>query len=104
MEYHCLTVLASPGETESAFRSRLTVFWTHMLRVHPAEYEKVYSEAVEFEDHDGRAARQYMIEQGVAELLSGELRAKGFEHLPVDEDEEYSKAEASSRDWFQIEH
>ena len=104
MEYHCLTILAAPGEAESAFRSRLTAFWTHMLRQHPADYEKVYSEAVEFEDHDGRVARQYMIEPGVAGMLLAELQAKGFDFLPVDEAEEYSKAEASSSDWFQIEH
>ena len=104
MHYHCLTILAQPGESESTFRSRLTSLWTHMLRNHPSEYEKVYSEAVDFEEEKGRVARQYMIEPGVAELLLGELKAKGFEWLPIDEDEEYSKAEASSSDWFQIEH
>ena len=104
MEYYCLTVLSTPGETEPSFRSRLTAFWTHMLRQHPADYEKVYSEAVGFEDHDDRFARQYMIEPGVVGMLLNELQAKGFEHLPVDESEEYSKAEASSSDWFQIEH
>jgi len=104
MEYHCLTILAAPGETESAFRSRLTAFWTHMLRQHPNDYEKVYSEAVEFEEERGRTARQYTIEPGVAESLLGQLQAKGFEFLPVDETEEYSKAEVSSSDWFQIEH
>jgi hypothetical protein len=102
--FHCLTILAQPGEGEPAFRSRLTALWTHMLRTHPAEYERVYSEAVDFEEERGRTARQYMIEPGVAELLLGVLKAKGFEWLPVDEDEEYSKAEASSSDWFQIEH
>jgi len=104
MQYHSLTILAQPGESESTFRSQLTSLWTHMLRNHPSEYEKVYSEAVDFEEEKGRVARQYMIEPGVAELLLGELKAKGFEWLPIDEDEEYSKAEASSSDWFQIEH
>lgn len=104
MQYLCLTILANPGESESAFRSRLTAFWTHMLRTHPEEYEQIYSEAVDFEEEQGRVARQYMIEPGVAELLLSELKAKGLECLPIDEDEEYSKAEASSSDWFQIEH
>jgi hypothetical protein len=104
MHYLSLTILAKLGESESAFRSRLTSLWTHMLRTHPDEYEKVYSEAVDFEEEKGRIAREYMIEPGVAELLLGELRAKGFEWLPIDEDEEYSKAEASSSDWVQLEH
>jgi hypothetical protein len=104
MHYLTLTILANPGESESAFRGRLTAFWTHMLRTHPDDYERVYSEAVEFEEERGRISRQYMIEPEVAGMLAGELNAKGFESLPIDEDDEYSKAEASSSDWFQIEH
>ena len=104
MNYLSLTILAKPGESEAAFRSRLTAFWTHMLRSHPDDYERVYSEAVDFEEERGCVSRQYMIEPEVAEMLSGVLREKGFDFLPIDEDDEYSKAEASSSDWFQIEH
>ena len=40
---------------------------------------------------------------GVATLLA-EVKAAGIAALHVDEDDLYSKAEASSSDWFQLEH
>ncbi len=49
-EYVCLTLVGRSDEAEAAFKGRLVAFWTHLLRTRPDDYEKVYSEAVEFED------------------------------------------------------
>jgi hypothetical protein len=102
--YLCLTLVGKPGETESDFKSRLTAFWTHMLRNRPDDYEKVYAEATGFESSDGKPTRQYMAEAAVVGVLTAELTAAGVDFEPVDEDDVYSKYEASSPDWFQIEH
>lgn len=103
-EFLCLTLVGEPGESETRFKSRLTTFWTHMLRNHPDEYEQVYAEAREFEQTGGCVSRQYMIRPEVSDLLSTELTALGLKHLPVDPDDTYSRAEASASDWFQIPH
>jgi hypothetical protein len=103
MEYLCLTLVGHEGESEAAFQSRLYAFWTHILRNRPADYERVYSEAVEFEENAGRVTRRYMVEPDVVDALTAELAASDIAHLPVDRDDHYSKAEASTNEWFQIE-
>lgn len=103
-EFVCVTVTSEPGETEAAFTSRLTGFWTHFLRTRPDDYEKIYAEATECEQSAGRITRQYMVEPGVVATLTGELTGRGVHWQPVDPDDLYTKAEASSSDWFQIEH
>jgi len=103
-EFVCLTLLAEPDESEAAFRSRLTAFWTHMLRTRPDEYEQVYAEAKEYEETGGLVSKQYMIRPAVADVLAGELTAKGMAFAEIDLDDTYSKAEASSSEWFQIPH
>jgi hypothetical protein len=103
-EFVCLTLLAKPGEPEAAFKARLVAFWTHLLRTKPTDYESVYSEATAFEHEGGRVARRYMVAADGAAAVTAELAAAGIDHAPVDPDDLYSKAEASSREWFQIEH
>lgn len=103
-DYLCVTLLAKPGETEAAFKARLTAFWTHLIRNRPADYEAVYAEATRFGSEGGRVARQYMVEAGAVDVLTAELAAGGIDLAPVDPDDTYSKYEASSPDWFQIEH
>ena len=103
-DYLCVTVVGKSGESESEFKGRLSEFWTHMLRNRPDDYERVYSESKEFDTHGDRPTRQYIAEAGVMRLLTAELTVAGLDFLPVDEDEIYSKYEASSSDWFQIEH
>lgn len=103
-EYLCLTVVANPGELAAAFKARLTVLWTHLLRTRPDDYAKVYAEATAFGTTAGRVSRQYMAEAGVADVLTAELTAAGFAVEPVDPDDVYSKYEASGSEWFQIEH
>ena len=103
-EYVCVTVRGTPGESEAALKGRLTVFWTHMLRSKPDDYEKVYAEATAFESAAGCVTREYMVQvDGVAVLLA-ELTATGLAFEPPDEDETYSKYEATSPDWLQLEH
>lgn len=103
-EYLCLNLLANPSETESAFKARLATFWTHMLRNKPDDYEKVYAEATRFTAVDGRVSREYMVEAEAVAVLISELTAGGIAMAPVDVDDIYTKYEATSPDWFQIEH
>jgi hypothetical protein len=103
-EYLCLTLLADPTEGEAGFKARLAAFWTHILRNRRDDYEKVYAEATTFGAHEGRISRQYMVEEVAIDALLEELTAHRIAHLTVDRDETYSKYEAVSPDWFQIEH
>ena len=103
-DYLCVTVLSSEGEAESAFKARLSTFWSTVLRMRPDDFEKVYAEAVKSEQHGMRLGRKYLVEADVAERLSAELLRGGFEHQPVDADDIYSKYEAAPPEWFWIEH
>lgn len=103
MEYLCLSLIGRPGETAAAFQSRLYAFWTHVLRNRPAVYERVYSEAVAFEEDAGRVVRRYMVEPEAVDDLLPDLTAHAIDFAPVDRDDRYSKAEASTNEWFQIE-
>lgn len=103
-EFVCLTLLGEPGEAEAEFRSRLTAFWTHVLRTRPDEYEQVYAEAKGYEESGGLVAKQYMIRPAVADVLAAELTTKGMRFEEIDLDDTYNKAEASSSEWFQIPH
>ena len=103
-EYLCLTVLSRPGETEPAFKTRLSQLWTGMLRNYPDEFEKVYAETVKFELHEDRLTRKYLFEAAIVDLLDRELRAAGIDFEPIDDDDVYSKFEAAPPDWMWIEH
>ena len=103
-EYICLTLLAEPGEAESAFKARLTAFWTHMIRNKLSDYERVYAEGTRFSVMEGCVSRQYMVEVEAATALIAELMTSGIEFSPLDEDDTYTKYEATSPDWFQIDH
>ena len=103
-EYLSVTLLGNPGESEAAFTSRLTTFWTHMLRNRPDDYEKVFAEAVRFGSADGRVSRLYLVEADGVEALARELASHGIHHAPLDLDDIYTKYEAATPDWFQIEH
>ena len=104
IEYVCLTLLADPGETEASFTGRLTALWSRMLKTLPDEYARIYSEAVRFEREGDTVARRYMIDPAVLDTLPPLLVEQKIARLPVDIDDLYSKAEASSNEWFQLEH
>ena len=103
-DYLCITLLGRPHETDGLFQARLAEFWTHMIRNFKDEYEKIYAEAVEFEKDGDCFTRQYIFEADVRETLEAELRAQGVDFEPIDGDDVYSKYEASTSEWFQIEH
>jgi hypothetical protein len=103
-EYLCLTVRSHPNEAEADFKSRLSTFWTGMLRNRPDEFEQVYAETVKFAAESGRLTRQYLIQTGIAELLEQELKTSNFDFAPLDSDDIYSKYEATPPDWMWIEH
>lgn len=103
-EYLCLTLVANAGESEAAFKSRLTVAWTHLLRTAPDTYEAVFAEAKDFDIVNGRVSRAYMVEASAAEAVAEALVDKGVEVRPIDPDDVYSRYEASGSEWFQIPH
>ena len=75
-----------------------------MLRTHPAEFEKVYAETTAFEPRGDRVSRQYLVKEGVADVLEREFAAAGLGHDPLDRDDVYTKYEATPPDWMWIEH
>ena len=103
-EYLCLTLTANAGESEAAFASRLTAFWTHLIRSAPDTYAAVYAEAKAFETTDGRVSRAYMVEANAALAVVAALALNGVAVVPPDADDVYSKYEASGSEWFQISH
>jgi hypothetical protein len=103
-EYVCLTLLANTGESEAAFKARLALFWTHLLRTRLDDYKRVYAEATRFMRAGERMARQYMVDVDAVEVVTAELTDNGFAFTPVDLDDTYTKYEATSPDWFQIPH
>ena len=104
MEYHCLTLLANAGEAESAFKSRLTAFWSHLIRTSPDAYAAVYAESTHFGTSGGRVSRAYMVAADAVEAVLESLASNGVEMLPSDPDDTYTKYEASGSEWFQIDH
>jgi hypothetical protein len=104
MEYLCLTLLAHAQEPEAVFKSRLTAFWSHLLRTQLETYKAVFAEAKHFDTAAGRVSRQYMVEADAADAVVAALVENGFEVVPVDPDDTYTKYEASGSEWFQIPH
>jgi hypothetical protein len=102
--YLCITVVSQPNEAQSDFSARLSRFWTHMLRTHPAEFEKVYAETTAFGSEGDRLSRQYLVEESAADLLECEFAALELKHDPIDRDDVFSKFEAAPPDWMWIEH
>lgn len=103
-EYQGITLMGKKGEQEAAFSSRLSAFWTQVLRQVPELFEKVYAETTEFEDHGGCPSRKYAIEpDGVAPLLEL-VQKNALEFLPPDADDTYTRHEAVAPEWWQIEH
>jgi len=103
-EYLMLSVLSAPGESKETFSRRLSTFWTQILRQYPEDFEKVFAETTSFELHGNQLERQYLIEPDVLDLLEKELSTAGIGLKPVDPDEIFSRYEAVSPQWMQIEH
>ena len=103
-EYLCLTLLANAGETEAAFKLRLTAFWSHLIRSAPDTYAAVFAEANAFDMSDGKVSRSYIVAASAAEAVASALTAHGLDALPLDADDTYTKYEASGSEWFQIDH
>jgi hypothetical protein len=103
-EYLCLTLVANAGESEAAFKSRLTAFWTHLLRTQPDTYEAVFAEAKDYDTSNGCVSRAYMVEVSATEAVASALASSGIVTLPLDPADTYSKYEASGSEWFQIPH
>jgi hypothetical protein len=103
-EFVCITVRSNAGEPEGDFSTRLSRFWTHMLRTRQGDFEKVYAETTRFEPLGGRLTRRYAVEDSVVDILLQEMARAGVEHEPVDRDDVYSKYETVAPEWMQIEH
>lgn len=103
-EYLCIVTRSRPGESTADFNKRLISFWSRQLRDRPDDYEKVYAETTSFAATEDTVTRSYLVEVEAASELISEFSREGIETLPVDSDDVYSKYEATSPDWFQIEH
>ncbi|MCE9533044.1 MAG: hypothetical protein K8T89_18250 [Planctomycetes bacterium] len=103
-DYLCLTLLSREGESEADFKSRLSQFWTHMLREHEELFERVYAEKSDFEKKSNRLGRQYLIEMGSETDLEVQCRARMMDFEALDLDEIYTKYDATPPEWFWIEH
>ena len=103
-DYLYLILLSRTGESEAPFKDRLSAFWTHVLREHLEDFQKVYAEKTAFERHGDRLSRTYLVEEDATANLVKRLREKGMEFEPIDPADVYSKYEASPPDWFWIEH
>jgi hypothetical protein len=103
-EFVCVTLCSHAGESEAAFKARLTAFWTHMLRNQPDDYEQVYAEGTEFETEGNITTRQYMVTIDGVTAIEAALKIAKLDYQPIDPDDTYNKHEASSSDWFQIDH
>jgi hypothetical protein len=103
-EYLCLTLLGNAGESEPAFKSRLTAFWTLLLRGNPDVYDAVFAEARAFGFEAGRVSRAYMVKASAARAVCEAARAAGIDAQEPDETDVYTKYEASGSDWFQLAH
>jgi hypothetical protein len=103
-EYLCLTFVGNAGEVEAAFKTRLTAFWTLLLRSQPDVYDAVFAESKAFGSEAGRVSRAYMIEASAVRAVREAATAAGLDVEEFDEDDVYTKYEASGSDWFQLAH
>ena len=103
-EFAGIVLVGRVGEDQDAFSARLSAFWSDMLRQHPDDFEQVYAETTEFEDHDGRPTRMYLVEDDAVDWLCGQLDGADLDMLPVDPDDRHSRYEATPPEWMQIEH
>lgn len=103
-EYILITVCSKKDESGNNFSQRLSLFWTQMLRQSPEEFEKVYAECSEFENHDATLSRKYAILPELAGPLKTKLLNEGLQVLDIDIDDFYSPYEITAPEWMQIEH
>lgn len=103
-EYQGIVVAGHENESQLRFSSRLSQFWTVILRQHPEQFEGVYAESSEFGSEGNKPTRQYAVDPAVVAFLGEQLADAGIELLPVDPDETYTRYEAVAPDWWQIEH
>jgi hypothetical protein len=103
-DYLCLYLLSKSKESAVDFKARLSGFWTHMLRSHPAVFEMVYAESSAFESQGARLVRKYLIQTSAVPDLEAQLRSLEMDFEPIDENDVYSRYEAAPPDWFWIEH
>ena len=99
-----IVVAGHEAEKETQFSSRLSQFWTKILRSHPEQFEAVYAESSEFGCQNGCPTRQYAVDPEVVLFLRDQLEEAGIKLLPVDPDDTYTRFEAVAPDWWQIEH
>ena len=103
-EYLCLTILANDGETEPAYKTRISAFWSTIVRGNPDLFERVYAETTAFELEKGLLSRKYLVEACAAGEVVAAMTAFGLATLPLDPDDLYTKYEAAPPEWFWIEH
>lgn len=103
-EFVRISLVSRAGESLAEFRTRLSEFWTKMLRERPDDFEKVYAEATEFEESQDGIRRHYLVEPDVVPILERACCSSDLRMDPVDWEDTYNKYEAVPPEWWQIEH
>jgi len=103
-EFLRITAVSREGEDHADFSARLSLFWTHMLRSFPDDFERVYAETIEFEEAGDKLTRQYLCEECAVDRVIAEMKKAGVEYEEVDRDDHWLKYEATPTEWWQIEH
>lgn len=103
-EFARLTIFSRENEPQEQFNKRLIDFWTRFLRGWPEEYKRVHAETARFELRTTRFARQYFLGCEISPLIQRELGSSQVDFESIDEDDLYSKYEATPPEWFQIPH
>ena len=103
-EFVRIVAESQPGESQEDFSARLSLFWTHMLRSFPDEFELVYAESIEFEKEGDRRTRQYLCGEDVIPCVVNQMRQHAIGFQEVDPDDRWTKYEAVPSEWWQIEH
>ena len=103
-DYLGISLQSSEAESETAFSLRLSVFWTEILRKYPIQFEGVFAESAKFEKRNDKIIRHYLVNKTVIDFISKKLEEASISYLEIDRENYFSKYEATSPDWWQIEH
>jgi len=103
-DYLGISLQSTVAESEIGFSSRLSGFWTEMLRKHPTQFEGVFAESVKFEKRNDTLIRHYLVHKNNIDFIANRLKDVGISYLDINREDFFSKYEASSPDWWQIEH
>lgn len=103
-EFQGLTALGLVGELHQAFSTRLSGFWTDILRQAPNLFVKIYGEATQFEEESGQLSRKYAVVPSCVDDILARAKMYGINFLPPDPYDTLNRHEVVNPEWWQIKH